>query len=430
MRTYSLLVTAVALAGACKGATPTKPSGVTFAYVAPNVGSSDQCSGNAAYIGDVALDPQGINGYAAILPYLPSSCNSGGGNGPIGPLYIEGFLLDGTTPNGMAMMPIGNAQTATNEDYVPRVAATNSGPVWITGQMQGGDLLYGPPVTDIMFDTQSGGLDPVAIMDVDPLGVVVIAGSAQNSPNGISDIDSPDFPSGGNSAFREPVLASIGPVPAGSGSGNITVTTGASINEVQSLQKNRVVSDGTNFYYLSIDSSDSSSYDIMEVQLGATQVTKLATIGSHFPNPLPVGLALAGNDLAVTLAPNVFANNQSGAGCALWHYDVATMQASESFETTNFTCLDAALDGEVYFVIADTQNTCTGCSASFRGIGVGRVAFGSSEPNTLLLDIDASAPGPRRVYLDLTNSTMYLVDPFEIAGISEQALDGVEDVKP
>jgi hypothetical protein len=429
MRGVSSIVVAIVAVSACKGATPTKPSGVTFAYVAPSNSGSGQCNGNNAYIGDVALDPQGSNGYAAILPYLPSSCNNGGGgNGPVGSMYIESFALDGSTPAGMNMMPIGSAQTQTDEDFVPRVAATNSGPVWIAGQMQGGDLLYGPPPTGIVFNTQPGALNPVAIMVLDPLGVVAVGGSGQNQ-SGIADIDSPEFPCCGGSGMREPVLASIGPVAAGSGSGDITVSTGASIDVVQSLEKNRVVSDGSNFYYLSIDSSNSSSYDIMEVQLDtASPPTKLATIGAHFANPIPAGLALAGNDLVVSLAPNVFANNQSGEGCALWHYDMTTMQAAEVLETTNFTCLDTALDGELYFVIADAENNCTGCSGQLRGIGVGRVALTSSTPNTLLLGIDVSDPGPRRVYL--ANGNMYVVDPFVVASISEDALDGAEDVRP
>ena len=99
------------------------------------------------------------------------------------------------------------------------------------------------------------------------------------------------------------------------------------------------------------------------------------------------------------------------------------------FQTTKFSCMDAALDGtSIYFAIVSVpvQNDCGSCSPQdMHGDGIGRVSLVDGTDEELALGVSGVSTGPRRVYLD--GPDIFSVDPFVIAKLPKSALDGKHD---
>jgi hypothetical protein len=440
--TLILLALTAPFIAACKGPKPGLPSGVTIAFAAPPASGNDLCNGQAVYISDVALVPGGgVTAYALLVPYVNNNnCNNNGGQGPSGPIYVESFTLDGNNPDGMQMMSLGNAQTQTNNDFVPRLVADNSGPRWLAeGNNNSGQLMIGPTNQPVEFGSNGGGggFSPLAMLDFG--GAVYVAGGNPigNNNGGVPDVESPVFPCCGNGG-AEGYNAQFGQAGIGSGTGPAVVATPDTLlSEATGLQKDRIVGDGSNFYFLQQGSNN--SYELMQFSLTLPTPTRLTELNApSFPNPIPAGLAVGGqgnNDVVVSLVPNVLSGGVAGNGCEIWDWNVATGAMNQVFATNNFTCVDAAFDGagSVYFVIVDAANSCSNCNnnGQYPGIGVGRVPLTGGNPpmlSALSLGLGPDDPGPRHIYVQ--GGTMYLVDPFTVAGIDVHALDGRQDIRP
>jgi hypothetical protein len=137
---------------------------------------------------------------------------------------------------------------------------------------------------------------------------------------------------------------------------------------------------------------------------------------------VPVGLAADDNRVAIAVSVDVRTGDASTKLCAIRFHDLVGGMKQTLLNTTQFSCIYAALDAtHVYVAIVSVTDD----RQTLRGIGIARVKIDDGSVESLALGIEGRGTGPRRIYLD--GESMFVVDPYVIAKISKHALDGRHD---
>ena len=411
----------LAALGACfgEGPTPTTPTGATIVMSVAKPVGDDECSGRYyLYIAGVAL--AGDAGYAMTLPYVPQwgDCDgSGGGNTPQIEVPVHSFAK-----NGGSTTMIGIAGRS-NFGSQPRIAAaTSAGWAYMEQTANMGTQVYvrGTTLQNTMIPMNMGFYSPVA-MTADA-NAFYIAGLQSGGSNGRNnDVNDPSYPCCGP---LSPPSDVDGRIFAVTQTGTMTTLPIQPKFNHQTL-KNALVNNTTSLFYTEYEPpiTSSSATLVRSVLKNGTSPLKVGTI----PRASGVPVGLGASDAFVAWSSSIaYEFFPALPQCRIGGYDLVTSTEVQLFNTTQFSCMDAATDGtHVYFAIVDVEEDH---SQNMRGLGLGRVSIATKTFESIRTGVTGRAAGARRVYLDGTD--VYAVDPFVVAKIAKSAFDGMSDFEP
>ena len=267
-------------------------------------------------------------------------------------------------------------------------------------------------------------------------GALYFAADQSEGTGSVPDLGSPQFPccnDGGFSTGSGGVWM-VSPL-SGSNSPPTPTMIGSAVTFQELELKASMVANTSSLYVMTTGNpmmgTVATILAIPKSGVPTTPFTTIDTISSSLGNQvLPVGFDANDSYLAWTVATNATSVQSVPGGCWVFSRGVSATATTQLLQTTQFACLDAALDDAyVYFTIVSSEpndNNCDGdCQQPLHGDGIARVPIGGGALESLALGITAYAGGPRRIYLDSDN--IYMIDPLAIAKIPKSTLAGSHD---
>lgn len=417
------LAIALAPLAACYGGgpAPSMPKDATVVYEAPIAPKGQECS-DSSYIGPVAIADD--KGYVITLPYEPIQQNCGGQGGQQVPLELQSFAKNGSTPDGDIGM--GEPAGMSNQGGPPPGIATQGTEV-LYSYYDGGQGLIGPVMARVSNPANVMGNGPGAPW-IDPGGALYGAWGQQQMGS-IGDPDSPQYPS--NASGQTQPMGELGSVPLPlTMNQNVQASAIASSSMLECAESRHcVVTTGTGVFFVTAPAVGSSSFAQLHALAKATGMDTVLDFpgGGRDTNMTTVGLDSDGTTVVASFAYAAVGPDLR-PGCFIYASQGDAPRLV--FQTTAFSCMDAAIDGDsVYFTIVHGEGCDCGPAFLIHGDGIGRVSLSDpSKFESIAVKMGGIARGPRRVYVDA--DAIYAVDPLAIARIAKTALDGAHDFTP